>query len=466
MEFDALLDQEKYQHFMKTEPRQADGPVEMDEQGRRFQYWSIGMVRNAKDGNRTTQKVFLDPVPHILIDNSKPLQGWYKNKFEPKGVRPRPCYTDAILTEPYGGTCPVRCGFCYINSGTRGYRGQGLSTVPIGYGEFVRKSLAKMKTSAAGYFSSFIDPFLPLEEIYHNTQEGATAFVDAGLPIFFLSRMLYPDWAYDLLKRNKYSYAQMSINCPTEYQWRRLSPWAPKFSDMLAQVRSLHKAGIYISIQVNPIIPGVVTNEDIVKLIHMLAKAGANHLIFKFCEIAFPSKNAFIEIFERQFGREAGDTLRGLMTCAIGGQMTIDETYRLDALNLFSRECKKARVTMATCYEYKFERDSVGRILNKTGVSVGGEYLTADQCHGHRVPMFTRESLAAPFREVAECPPSGCLVCGSESKDSRGKCGSTIWGQASAHRTPDYKRSVYDPVEAPPLEEVPSPFKILGPRLW
>src|SRR5690606_36854797 len=117
-----------------------------------------------------------------------------------RNSRPRPCFSEAILTEPYSGYCRVGCAFCYVNSGFRGYRGSGLISVPLGYGAQVAAMLAKTKTGTAGYFSSFTDPFLPIEDVYHNTQQGAEAFARLGLPVFFLSRLSYPGWPIDLLK--------------------------------------------------------------------------------------------------------------------------------------------------------------------------------------------------------------------------------------------------------------------------
>ena len=108
--------------------------------------------------------------------------------FFAEGVLVHNCMTDAVLTEPYGGYCTVGCSFCYINSGMRGYRGSGLITVPIDYGAQVARMIGKLRTGTAGYFSSFTDPFLPLESIYHNTRSGAEAFDRAGLPVFFLWR--------------------------------------------------------------------------------------------------------------------------------------------------------------------------------------------------------------------------------------------------------------------------------------
>jgi len=333
---------------------------------------------------------------------------------------------------------------CYVNSGTRGYRGQGITTVPRNYGEFVRKSLSQMKTAAAGYFSSFTEPFLPLEDIYHNTQQAAEAFVGAGLPIFFLSRMIYPDWAYDLLRRNPYSYAQMSINCPDEKRWRRLSPWAPDLSDLIDQVESLHKAGIYVSIQINPIVPGVVSVDDIVELIWKLSKAGANHCIFKFVEVAHSWKSALIHKVAGRFGRDAADELQSVLNYTVGSQTTIDLSYRKHALDRFQAECKKAKVTMALCYEYEKVYDPVTGGMISRGVSMNPLYMTSDQCHGKRVPMFTRTSLGKPFREVKECPPSGCLRCADGDPECRGRCGSKLFGAAKALRMGDFKYSVYD----------------------
>lgn len=434
-------DEERYKYFHRPEPRKVEGPVHVDEDtGMRYQTWDIGMVRNAV--NRKEVKVFLDPIPHIIIDDAKPLQGWYKAKHEPAGVRPRPCMTDSILTEPYGGTCSVACPFCYINAGMRGYRAQGLTTVPKNYGDQVSKQLTRWRTSAAGYICSFIDPFLPLEKIYGNSKGCAEAFTKVGLPIYFLSRLEYPSWAYDILQKNKYSYAQMSINTSSEEQWKRLSPWAPPLEFHMNQIKELHRKKIYISVQCNPIIAGVTKNEEIHKLIWMLKENGADHVIFKFVETAYPYKNALIDQMVKRFG-DRGTKFAELLTCNIGGQVTIDEEYRIDAIRGFRKQAKKAGITMALCYEYKYERDEEGKILNKTGVSMGRDFLTAEQCHGHRVPLFTRDSVEEKFREVEECPPSGCLHCADDAEDKKPACGSALFGAAGANRNTDYRTPIY-----------------------
>lgn len=442
-----------YAFHMQNEPHMNKiEPVVDEETGRRYTFRDIGMTRNATEENSREMKVWLDPLPHVVVDQDIPLRGWYKSKHEPSAVRPRPCYTEALLTQPYGGFCSVGCGFCYINNGTRGYRGQGITTVDANYGKKVRKQIAGMRLGTAVYMSSFIDPFMELEEIYHNTQHTAEAATDAGLPIFFLTRKIVPDWAYDLLKLNPHSYQQFSINTSSPSDWRKLSPRAASLEEMIGQVAEMHRRGIYVSIQVNPICAGITSNEDIVQLIHQLAAAGANHLIFKFVEIVYPSVKSLVWQMKKRFGEERGGRFEALFDCNIGGVRTINEEYRKAALDLFSIECKKAGVTMSLCYEYEFERDALGQVLRKRGVSMGPKYMTSDQCHGHRVPMYTRESEHELFKPLEVCPPSGCLTCGEQSGgDDKVPCGSPLLGAATALEPKNFRH----PSGAKPKKVIP-----------
>lgn len=427
---------------MRNEPADKTTDIQVDDKGRRFQVWNVGMVRNAKPENRNAEIVYLDPIPHVIKDQNVPLRGWYKSLHEAKGTRERPCFTDAILTQPYGGTCPVGCGFCYINNGTRGYRGAGLVVVDPTYSDKVRKQMKRMKTATAFYMSSFTDAFNPLEEIYHNTRKTAEVAIENGLPMFFLTRQVAPDWTFDYLKQNPYSYMQFSLNTSNREDWKRLSPKAPSLDTQLDQVAEFHRQGIYVSIQVNPICAGVTSNDDIVKLIYELAEKGADHLIFKFVEIVTPSRNAIVRNIRARFGGskgegglDRGDLFDSLFSEVIGGMYTIQEQYRKAALDIFSEHCKKAGVTMALCYEYEYRRDASGNIIDKTGVSMGGKYLTADQCHGHRVPMYTRNGPDEQWKEIEGCPPSGCLTCATQHGGvEEVPCDNPVLGNANALR--------------------------------
>lgn len=445
--------QEAYRYFMRPDPNQRDflGPIEeefdpLTKRVAKFRLAKVGMVRNAPVESMREVKVYLGfdgktYIPHLRIPNAKPLQGWYQDKHnDKKGSRPRPCFSEAILTEPYGGYCTVGCAFCYVNSGFRGYRGSGLVSVPIGYGAQVAAMLAKTKTGTAGYFSSFTDPFLPIEEVYHNTQEGAEAFDRLGLPVFFLSRLRYPGWAIDLLKRNKYSYAQKSLNTGNPDDWAKLSPGALSLDEHIEQVGELRRQGIYTSIQCNPVVPGIVTHDDIRCLFEKLAAVGNNHVIVKFVEAGYSWAPAMVERLFKRFGPERAGRFKELFTeNQAGAQRSIAVEYRLEAHTLYRQWATELGMTYATCYEYR--RGDPAKGEDPAWRSIGREFITAEQCHGQRVPMFTRAALDQPFNEVKECAPTGCLHC-ADDNGGKPRCGSDLFGAAKALRSPDYKHSI------------------------
>jgi DNA repair photolyase len=324
---------------------------------------------------------------------------------------------------------------CYINSGIYAYRGSGLVTVPVNYGAHVRKQLASMRTANAGYFSSFTDPFLPLEDYYHNTQAGAQAFLDEGLPIFFLSRLSYPSWAIDMLRQNPLSYAQKSINTPDPDDWKKLSPGALALGDHFDEIRELRRAGIYVSIQCNPIVAGIVTHEDVEHLFELLAEAGTNHVIVKFVEANLPWAGAMVNNMVKRFGDNRAAAFRDLFTeNSAGAQRTVDARYRLEGHERYQRRATQLGMTYATCYEYVK--------TDKGHASIGPIYTTADQCHGHRVPMHTRRTTAERFAPLEDCPPSGCLHC-ADNNDGKPRCGSDLLGAAKALRLPDLRKDAF-----------------------
>jgi DNA repair photolyase len=333
---------------------------------------------------------------------------------------------------------------CYINSGSRGYRGSGLITVPINYGDWVTKRLEKMQRGQAGYFSSFTEPFINLEDYYHNTQAGAMAFTKAGLPVFFLSRKRYPDWALDVLKMNKYSYAQKSINTPDPAVWKKLSPNAIELNDNFEDLKRIHDAGIYTSIQVNPIIPGLVTHEGVEELLEKLAKSGANHVIVKFVECSWAFTTVMVARVRKQFGDKIGDAFAEVFTeNQCGAQRTVNENYRRDGHTRYRKLATKLGMTYSLCYEYTNTTRNDPTATKKVWHSMGSEFRTSDQCHGHKVPFFVKTPESGdqflPLEEY--CPPAGCLTCPTVAGDGAnlGACGDQLFSDAKALVEKDFK---------------------------
>lgn len=400
--------------------------------GFRYTHRDVGVIKNSPPDRMKELKVFLDPSPHVVLDQSVQLQGWYKSKREAPGRRSRGCHTEALLAKPYGGRCPVSCTYCYINNGVRGYQGQGISVVDPKYPEKFRRQVSRLKTAAHIYLSPFTDPFNPLEDHYHNTQGVMEACAEFNLPMLVTTRRPVPEWAWPLLRKNPHSYIHFSLNTPDAEAWAQLSPGAASLAEILEQVKKAKKLGIYVGMQINPIVPGLTSTAEIVKLIKMVKKAGASHCIFKFVELVYPAVKPFRAVLAARFGEKVAAGFDAVMTDNSSGVKTAAEEYRREALAIFKKTCDEVGVTMALCHE--FENVDGGASIPMSG------FQSAESCHGKSVPMYTRDSTAQAFRALTSCPPSGCLKCEESAGAGKPPCGSALLQQATALKLSDYAK--------------------------
>lgn len=351
-------------------------------------------------------KVYRKPRRHLIVDQSIFLRGWYKAKVEKSDrIRPRPCFTEALLTSPYGGFCPVNCAFCYINNGSRGYRSTGIPTVDPNYVEKFAKQFSKMMVSGAGYISSFTEPFHELESTYHITQKLTQLFVDSGLPLFYCTRELPRDWAVDALLKSPYSYIQWSVNTSNADDYRRFSPGAADLDDILECVGYLVDWDIYASFQCNPIVPGITTLDELIDLVYIAADAGLDHIIFKFVEQVSNSRKVIIDrMAARGLGGKRTNAFESLFNQVIGGVYTIQQDIRVKWLLELLDATRDAGITMSTCYEYYDNGKAGANLAPWFTTSKGG-------CHGQTVPIFYRPEPGADFQPLPGCFESGCLYC-------------------------------------------------------
>jgi len=367
-----------------------------------FDVVPLSMLRGA---DAKPHKVHKKPMKHIIVDQSIPPRGWYKSKIESSDrIRPRPCYTEALLTSPYGGYCPVGCSFCYINNGSRGYRSTGLPTVDPDYPEKMRKQVRQMMISGAAYMTSFSEAFHILEDTYHVTQKLTNMFVEEGLPIFYCTRRLPAEWAIEALSINPYSYIQWSVNTSNPRDFKRLSPGAASLEDIFKHVQRLSGMGIYTSFQCNPIHPGVTSLEELKELVRIAADIGLDHIIFKFVEQVANARNVIVDrLRKRRFDSDKVDILDSLFNQVIGGVYTIQQDVRLEWLEELLYETRINGVTMSLCYEYYDD--------GKAGSNLAPYFTTSDQCHGRGIPVHYRPEPGERFVPLPGCYRKGCLYC-------------------------------------------------------
>jgi DNA repair photolyase len=119
-----------------------------------------------------------------------------------------------------------------------------------------------------------------------------------------------------------------------------------------------------VSIQVNPIIPGVTSHDDIRTLFRRLAEVGANHVIVKFVEAGYSWAPTMVERMVKRFG-DRGREFARLFTENMGGQRTVREE---DEDNPGQPGCGDELAGQANALEFKEFRQPIGRGTPRTEV--------------------------------------------------------------------------------------------------
>lgn len=415
-----MASQDDKQGFMQLNAPIASGEDEWGE----FDVVPLSMIRG---GPLKPFRVYRKPMRHIINDSNPTPRGWYKDKHAPGRQRPRTCYTEAILSTPYGGFCHVGCKFCYISGGIRGYRATGLPTVSPRYPDVMAKRIKQMMISGAFYISSFAEPFQKLEDTYHITQRLTDVLVEENLPFFYLSRRIPPDWAIEALQANPYSYMQWSINTSNSQLYKRLSPGSYTIPEVMRTMNLMARKGIYISIQCNPVLPGIIKLEEILDLVQLIADNGGRHIIVKFEEEVTGTRSMMLARLRRA-GLEGVEAFESMLNQLIGGVYTIQQEIRVDWLNTILNKTRECGITMATCYEYY---DDGG-----PGSNMAPYFTTSDQCHGRGIPLHFRPGEGLPFEPLPGCYRKGCLYCEEHGTHA---CGNEVLQSAKALRYADYK---------------------------
>jgi len=155
--------------------------------------------------------------------------------------------------------CIFSCVYCYA----RGYRDapqRGEVHVYQNLAQRLEEELdnprRKKPPPSYVYLNTHSDSFQPLDEVLEVTMDVMKKLFERGVGVFLLTKGFIPRAFIDLFQENADKvFVQVGIVSLEEYFCRRYEPFAPHPQERLENIRNLKKAGIGVSVRMDPLIP-------------------------------------------------------------------------------------------------------------------------------------------------------------------------------------------------------------------
>ncbi|HTL48812.1 MAG TPA: PA0069 family radical SAM protein [Verrucomicrobiae bacterium] len=255
-------------------------------------------------------EVFFDRTRNILSKNDSPDLGfkWSLN--------------------PYRG-CMHACAYCYARP-THEYLGFGAGT------DFETKIVAKpraaellretfMKRSWKGeliVFSGDTDCYQPLEAHYRLTRACLEVCLEFGNPAAIITKSFLVTRDLELLKNlHERTHVSVTVSIPffSEKTARIVEPGAASVSKRFEAVKLLADAGIEVSVNIAPVIPGL-SDSDIPQILKRAKECGAQSAAMVLLRLPGHVKEVFIQQMKTHFPL-AADKIIGRLRETRGGEL-------------------------------------------------------------------------------------------------------------------------------------------------
>ncbi len=374
-------------------------------------------------------EVVQHPVPHILVDSTKELHGWW-NGIEPYGNRE--CTAEKLLINPYNG-CGHNCVFCYSHA-LPGYfklfREQGVVTVFKDFDKRIARQLDGLDVASCGYLSPVTDPFQPINEHYHLSEKIIKAFVDRNIPVQFTTKGRISETALKLIKKHEHSFGEVSILTRDEDKRQRLMAGGASTDELVRNIERLANEDKFAVCRIDPIIPFVTDNpKDLKELVETVVEAGAGHIITSCVDIPLAMKYELYNELEKRFGVPKQKFAR-LYTETMSGRLHASIGYRRKLFGMMRAICDENKVTMSLCMEFESLDEKRFKGLNR-------EFMSSHNCEGIDVPLYITTGDGKQFEPLQDCS-GNCLQC--HFSENAPLCGIPDLKKAGAWKLNDYRR--------------------------
>ncbi|MGB2841821.1 MAG: radical SAM protein [Halobacteriota archaeon] len=370
---------------------------------------------------------------HRTVRSKKELHGWWSG-IEPYGMRE--CTSERLLINPYNG-CEHDCFFCYAHAFPghfAHFRKTGVITVFKDFDKAVEAQLNKLRVASCGYLSPVTDPFQPINEKYQLTEKIMEVFVRRNIPVEVVTKGVISERAIRLLKKQKHSFAQLSILTLDEAKRKWMMNGGATTEKLLSNIERLSNEDIFTVCRVDPVLPYITSDEkELAELIGKVVDAGASHIITSCLDIPKAMAREIYAKIESKYGKETRRKYERLYVEKMSGRKHARIEYRRKLFGMVKEICRRKRVPVGLCMEF----EKVVEAGNARFKGLNQEFMTSRNCEGIDIPIYVRRGSDDEFSPVVGCN-GNCLACYRSSEMA--KCGIEDLKTAGAWKLRDYKR--------------------------
>lgn len=391
-----------------------------------------GTVRWEIAGRVRQFHVLAAPTPHIVVDSSKELHGWWPGKRE--------CTSERMLINPYNG-CEFACQFCYANwldwGYFRLYRHKRIVTVFDKLDLKIARQLDSIDVATCGYLSPVTDPFQPVNGRYRLSEKIINVFVQRGIPIEIITKGLVPDEAIALLAQNPHSFLQVSIVTISDRLRRRISSGiGPSIDQLFDNIKRAsrwptpdgHK--LHTVCRIDPILPFITdSTAELRTLVQRAKDAGADHIVASCVDLPISAAKRLFALFY-SLNQRPKVPYESLFCERIDGSLNARIDYRKELFSKLRELCVENELSFALCMEFERLPEPVmvntasGRPKPVFARGLNREFMTGcNNCEGIDIPVYVRDFSGASgfyidvdnrrrprFHPAVKCD-GACLTC-------------------------------------------------------
>ena len=204
-----------------------------------------------------------------------------------------PCLKDYHAINLTSG-CPFECRYCYAQGYSKN-PGKGNITYYSNSYEKLREELPRKKIKPRMiYFSTYCDPFVPIQEVLDQQFQIMELILSNRIPILILTKGQIPNRFFDLFSKfNDLVNVQVGLTTADDEVRKMIEPNAASVTKRLQNISSLLAIHVKTELRMDPLIPRLTdTRNSVETLLRTVADIGCKRAIASFLHIRKANQKA------------------------------------------------------------------------------------------------------------------------------------------------------------------------------